>query len=263
MRANAPSRCFDQRLGTPLEHRPKAVALDERFADRRIQGEEAQPLAQRRLVPLPLGDVPEDQHAARRCRPARFRIGAALSSIGRSVPSFEIRTVWLASPTILPSLSARSAGFSTGWRVSSLTMRNTSSSVRPDASPDFQPTNSSATGFRKSTRPVGVGADDGIADARQRDVQPLPLLLSHLAGGGFLGQASSVLLGELALGQVPGDFGKPTQFALLVLQRRDDDVRPKLRAVLADPPALVLEPPSAVATFSSWAGQPRSMASCG
>ncbi len=36
-------------------------------------------------------------------------------------------------------------------------------------------------------------------------------------------------------------FGEAQQFALLVLERRDDDVRPKLRAVLADPPALVLE----------------------
>ena len=38
--------------------------------------------------------------------PRSLRIGAALSSIGRSVPSFEINTVWFASPTILPSLSA-------------------------------------------------------------------------------------------------------------------------------------------------------------
>ena len=38
-------------------------------------------------------------------------------------------------------------------------------------------------------------------------------------------------------------FEKPTQVPGLVLQRRDDDVGPKLRAVLADPPALVLEPP--------------------
>ena len=49
--------------------------------------------------------------------PAASRIGAALSSIGRSTPSRAISTVWLASPTICPSRSARSAGFSTAARV--------------------------------------------------------------------------------------------------------------------------------------------------
>ena len=49
-------------------------------------------------------------------------------------------------------------------------------------------------------------------------------------------------LGLLACGQVTGDFREAMQVALPVPQGRDDDVGPKLRAVLAHPPALVLEP---------------------
>ncbi len=37
-------------------------------------------------------------------------------------------------------------------------------------------------------------------------------------------------------------FEKPTKLPALVVQGRDDDVGPKRRAVLAHPPALVLEP---------------------
>ena len=64
MRANAPCRWSTSASGTPLEHRPQAVALNERRPDRRIQGEQPHPLVQRRLGSLPLADVPEDQHAA-------------------------------------------------------------------------------------------------------------------------------------------------------------------------------------------------------
>ena len=63
--------------------------------------------------------------------PSLPRIGAALSSMGRSVPSLAMRTVWFASPTTTPSRNALVAGFSTGWRVSSFTMRNTASSGWP------------------------------------------------------------------------------------------------------------------------------------
>ena len=45
-----------------------------------------------------------------------------------------------------------------------------------------------------------------------------------------------------ALGQVADHLGEPQQRARLVVDRRDDDVRPEPRAVLADPPALFLEP---------------------
>ena len=145
--------------------------------------------------------------------PPASRMGAALSSMGRSWPSLAIRTVWFASPTITPSLSARRAGFSTGWRVSSLTMRNTSSSVRLRRL--FGLPADKLLGHRvEEVHPaLGVGADDGIADARQRDMQPFPLLLDqpgilfgHSAGRCFFHESAGVLLGFLSLGQVPGDL---------------------------------------------------------
>ena len=149
--------------------------------------------------------------------PRSFRIGAALSSIGRSVPSFEIRTVWLASPTILPS----------SQRPQRRVLDRLAGVLVDDAEHVFErPPGRLARlpadqllgdRIQEIDPPLGVGADDRIADARQRDVQPLPLLVSHLAGGGFLGQASGVLLGLLALGQVTGDLGEAEQFALLVL----------------------------------------------
>ena len=117
--------------------------------------------------------------------PPASRIGAAESSIGRSVPSLAIRTVWFASPTITPSLQRRRAGFSTGWRVSSLTMRNTSGR-RPAGGFLGLPADELLGDRVEEVDPaLGVGADDGIADARQRDVQPLPLLpLSFLGSLG-------------------------------------------------------------------------------
>ena len=72
-------------------------------------------------------------------RPAGSRIGDALSSMGRSHPSCEIRTVWLASPTTTPFANALRAGFSTSRRVSSLTMRKTEGSGCPVASDEDQP----------------------------------------------------------------------------------------------------------------------------
>ena len=44
------------------------------------------------FAPLPFAHVPEDQHAPDSF-PSASRIGAALSSMGRSVPSLAIRTV--------------------------------------------------------------------------------------------------------------------------------------------------------------------------
>ena len=85
--------------------------------------------------------------------PPSSRIGAALSSIGRSDPSRAIRTVWLARPWIVPSRKARRAGFSTGWRVRSLTMWKTSGSGRPRASAWGQPVRASATPFMNVIRP--------------------------------------------------------------------------------------------------------------
>ena len=67
------------------------------------------------------------------------------------------------------------------------------------------------------------------------------VLLGRPAGGGLLGESPGVLLGPLAVGQVAGDLREAEQAPRLVLQGRDDDVGPEQRAVLADPPALVLE----------------------
>ena len=57
--------------------------------------------ASARLGPPPLGHVAEDQDHALDLA-ARARIGAPLSSMGRSVPSRAISTVWLARPTTSP-----------------------------------------------------------------------------------------------------------------------------------------------------------------
>ena len=79
--------------------------------------------------------------------PAASRTGAALSSMGRSVPSLAMSSVWLAMPRTRPVSMTFLTGCSTAWRVSSLTMRKTSSSGRPWASPATQPVSDSATGF--------------------------------------------------------------------------------------------------------------------
>jgi hypothetical protein len=86
--------------------------------------------------------------------PLSLRIGAALSLIARSVPSRATSTLWLANLTVRPSRKARTVGLSTGWRLSSLTMRNTPSSGCPTASSGVHPVSDWATGFRKVTRPA-------------------------------------------------------------------------------------------------------------
>ena len=190
--------------------------------------------------------------------PSASRIGAALSSIGRSVPSLEIRTVWFAKPDDPPSRSARSAGFSTGWRVSSLTMWNTSSRLRPAASCRLPADKFLGDRIEEVDPPLGVGADDGIADARQRDVQALPLLLDepgvlfgHTTGRRFFHEAAGVLLRPLPLGQVPGDLREATKFPAsscsAVMTTLAQNCVPSLRT--RQPSSS--KRPSALATFSS------------
>ncbi len=88
-----------------------------------------------------------------RIRPSASRIGAPLSSIGRSVPSRETSTVWLASPTTSPSRRTWATGLSAGPRCCSLMIRKTSPSGRPTASARGQPVMASATGLRNVIRP--------------------------------------------------------------------------------------------------------------
>ena len=133
-------------------------------------------------------------------------MGAALSSIGRSVPSRAMRMVWFASPTIVPSRKARSAGFSTGWRVRSLTMWKTSGK-RAAHGLGLGPAGQGLGDAVHERHPaLGVGADHRVADAGERDPQPLRLLPQRL-----LGAAASE---EDALGVLQGDGA---QRSLLVI----------------------------------------------
>jgi hypothetical protein len=81
-----------------------------------------------------------------------LRMGAPESSIGSSLPSGRNRTVWLARPTMSPERSTLSTGFSTGSRVVSLTITNTSCSGRPMGG-EWSPISRSATALVKVTRP--------------------------------------------------------------------------------------------------------------
>jgi hypothetical protein len=80
-------------------------------------------------------------------------MGAALSAIGRSTPSFATSRAWLASPTTTPSRRTRVTGLSTGFREWAFTITKTSSIGRPRASPADQPVRVSATPLRNVTRP--------------------------------------------------------------------------------------------------------------
>ena len=80
-------------LGEPL-----AAGLD--------LAEEPLPLALRRLRSV----TSRKTRTAPTGSPDSSRIGAALSSTGRSVPSLAIRTVWSARPTTAPSRKARMRG---------------------------------------------------------------------------------------------------------------------------------------------------------
>ena len=99
-------------------------------------------------------------------------MGAALSSIGVSVPSLAMSRVWLARPTITPSRMTLATGSSTARRVVSLMIGKTSRIGRPFASSWDQPVSDRATGLRERDPPLAVGGDHGVADARQRGREP-------------------------------------------------------------------------------------------
>ena len=94
-------------------------------------------------------------------------IGAPLSSMGISVPSFRMRTVWPDRPTTHPSRSTRSTGSLLLSRVCSSTMLKILVTCSETASLASQPVIFSATAFMKVTRPLAVGGDDGVADGRK------------------------------------------------------------------------------------------------
>ncbi len=98
-----PAQVLHQRHGATVEHRPQVIRLNQRLPDCRIQGEEAHPFGQRRLVPLAFGDVPEDQHAA-------GDVASLIPNRGRTVVDRAFGPVLgrsarcgCASPTIVPS----------------------------------------------------------------------------------------------------------------------------------------------------------------
>ena len=207
---------LDQRLGAAVQHRPQPVPWTSASptaafrARSRRRSPSAASFRFRSVMSRKTSTLPE-------MSPRSLRIGAAESSIGRSVPSFEIRTVWLASPTILPLPQ----------RPQRRVLDRLAGVLVDDAEHVFErPTGSLARlpadqllgdRVQEVDPALGVGADDGIADARQRDLQPLPLLVRHLAGGGFFRQSPGVFLGLLAGGQVTSDLGKAEQLPPLVL----------------------------------------------
>ena len=118
-------------------------------------------------------------HAADVALPVPDRGGAVVDRPLRAVPGDQDGVVRQPDDDAPPAGRA-GTGFSTGWRVCSLTMRKTASSGRPRASSCVQPVSASATAFEERHPALGVGGDDRIADAGERGPQPLPLLVDRL-----------------------------------------------------------------------------------
>ena len=107
--------------------------------DRVVGGRDDRPQPGLDYIRLPpLSDVAEDKHHPFDF-PSLSLIGAPLSSIGRSVPSLEIKRVWLAKPTTMFSRSTRVTGFSATVRVSSAIIRKTVARGFPAASSGSHP----------------------------------------------------------------------------------------------------------------------------
>ncbi len=94
---------------------------------------------------------------------------------------------------------------------------------------------------------VAGPGDDGhqiveiMGDAAGQLAQRLQLLRLQQRFAGRL----QLVLGKLLVGDVAGDLGEADQFAVVPPDRVDDGVDPEPRAILAQPPALGLEPPVA------------------
>jgi hypothetical protein len=68
-------------------------------------------------------------------------------------------------------------------------------------------------GIEKNDSPFSVSADDGIANAGQRDVEPLALFLDNASiflcyapSSRFFDESPGALFGILPFGQIPRDF---------------------------------------------------------
>src|SRR2546428_619680 len=95
---------------------------------------------------------------------------------------------------------------------------------------------------RATPAPAPAPPPNGAAAASNGPPRRPGTLLGGPAGGLLLKEAAGGLLGLPARGQVAGDLREPTQPALLVAQRGDVDAGPVAGAILAPPPALLLEP---------------------
>ena len=117
--------------------------------------------------------------------PASLRMGAPLSSMAISEPSLRMRMVWLAMPTTRLRRCTLVTGFSTGWRVVSLTMWKTSSSGRPRAC-GLEPAGEFLSdGVHHLDLALGVAGDDSVADGGEGGAQVL-LGLEELLGAAAL-----------------------------------------------------------------------------
>ncbi len=103
---------------------------------------------------------------------------------------------------------------------------------------------------RPFVRGIAVRLDahqvERIADRRQRIAQLVP---EHREKFVHLALALLQRHDAFALGHVAGHFGKAAQLAVGIEQRRDDDVGPERRPVLAQAPAFVLEAADARGDF--------------
>ena len=123
------------------------------------------------------------------------------------------------------------AGLSTGSRVSSWTIWKTSGQQVPERVRLRPAGQRFCDGVHECHAAVGIGRDDGVADARQRDAKPFRLLAQCVLG--------AAARHENALGVLQGDGAKPcvlvarrmpsTSLESCARHRRPLDARANLR----------------------------------
>ena len=172
-------RVAEEPLGPGVPRPDDAV---ERLADDRVLGrlDDGRQPRLGLLGPLALGDVAEDQDGARPW--PRPRRGSGRRCRRSAVPCRPGRSGPCGSPARRSSPPAGRGG--RGSRPAggsrSLTMRKTSGRGRPAASAWVQPVSASATRLRNVTRPSASVLITRVADAGERDPQPLRLPLQGL-----------------------------------------------------------------------------------